>query len=97
MAAGKEPIAAGGIDSDIGSRGPTGSTLADARRVGLDVASMANLGDSQQQIIRLAYFGGHTQRQIARVTGVSVEEVRATMLAAMRKLADARRFRGFAA
>jgi DNA-directed RNA polymerase specialized sigma24 family protein len=55
--------------------------------------TMASLSDGQEAVLRLAYFGGYTQSDIARITGLSVEEVKATMLAAMRKLADVARLR----
>ncbi len=66
---------------------------AGAHQMRFDPATTADLSHRQQEVLRLAYFGAYTQRHIAQITGASVDEVKATLLAAVRKLAELRRLR----
>ena len=63
----------------------------DAHRLRLRGGNIGNLTDAEEQIVRLGYIGGHTQREIATITGRSLNEVRAAMLAAVQKLVAARK------
>ncbi len=49
-------------------------------------AALAELSEPQRQALALAYFGGHTQREIAKLTGVPLGTVKTRTFAAMRRL-----------
>jgi RNA polymerase sigma-70 factor (ECF subfamily) len=51
--------------------------------------ALARLPEPQREALLLAYFGGHTQNEIARLTGTPLGTVKTRMLAGMRKLRDA--------
>jgi DNA-directed RNA polymerase specialized sigma24 family protein len=88
-----ERAAAGGVKVGVGPAESHGATRVDVPPVHLDAATIGSLSGDQDQIVRLAYFGGYTQRQIAQITGSSLKEVKAGMLAALRNLAEERRRR----
>lgn len=48
--------------------------------------ALADLSPEQRQVIELAYFGGHTQAEIAEELGIPIGTVKTRTLAAMRKL-----------
>jgi RNA polymerase sigma factor (sigma-70 family) len=49
-------------------------------------AAVADLPDTQREMLALAYFGGFTQTEIASITGVPLGTVKTRTLAAMRRL-----------
>lgn len=49
-------------------------------------AAMQELPEAERSAIALAYFGGYTQREVAALTGTTVETVKARMLAGLRRL-----------
>jgi RNA polymerase sigma-70 factor (ECF subfamily) len=49
-------------------------------------AALDRLPVEQRRVLALAYFGGHTQREIAVLTGVPLDTVRSRMLAAVQRL-----------
>jgi RNA polymerase sigma-70 factor (ECF subfamily) len=49
-------------------------------------SAMTELPEAQRQAVSLAYFGGYTQTEIARLTGVPLGTVKTRTLAAMRRL-----------
>jgi RNA polymerase sigma-70 factor (ECF subfamily) len=53
--------------------------------------ALAGLPDDQRAAVALAYFGGYTQREVARLTGTPLDAVQASMLAGLRRLRDALR------
>ena len=71
-------------------------TESDARRVDEEVweglrrdrvrAALADLPDAQRQALGLAYFGGYTQREIAKLTDAPLGTVKTRMLAGMKRL-----------
>lgn len=52
------------------------------------LASLAVLPPAQRNALRLAYFGGYTQREIAGLTDTPLGTVKTRMLAGMRKMRD---------
>jgi DNA-directed RNA polymerase specialized sigma24 family protein len=88
-----ERAAAGGVKVGVGPAQSHGATRVDVPPEHLDAATIGSLSGDQDQIMRLAYFGGYTQRQIAQITGSSLTKVKAAMLVAMRNLAEQRRLR----
>lgn len=59
--------------------------LTAARRLRVRLA-VADLPQPQREVVGLAYFGGHTQHEIAAMTRTPVATVKSEMLAAMRAL-----------
>lgn len=49
-------------------------------------SALGELPEEQREALALAYYGGHTQRQIAELTGVPLGTVKTRMYLAMRKL-----------
>jgi RNA polymerase sigma factor (sigma-70 family) len=49
-------------------------------------AALADLSDVQREVLSLAYFGGYTQSEISRLTGVPLGTVKTRTLAALRQL-----------
>lgn len=49
-------------------------------------AAMHELPEAERTPIALAYFGGYTQREVAALTGTTLETVKARMLAGLRRL-----------
>jgi RNA polymerase sigma factor (sigma-70 family) len=49
-------------------------------------AALLELPEVQRRAVTLAYFGGYTQSQIARLTGAPLGTVKTRMLSAMRRL-----------
>ena len=49
-------------------------------------AALSDLSAEQRQAIVLAYFGGHTQREIAEMTGLPLGTVKTRMFSGMRRL-----------
>ena len=50
--------------------------------------ALATLPPAQRQALELAYFGGHTQREIAGLTDTPLGTVKTRMLSGMRKMRD---------
>ncbi len=51
-------------------------------------AALAGLPDAQRQALGLAYFGGYTQREIAKLTDAPLGTVKTRMLAGMKRMRD---------
>lgn len=51
-------------------------------------AALRTLPQAQREALELAYFGGHTQREIAGLTGIPLGTVKTRMLSGMRKMRD---------
>jgi RNA polymerase sigma-70 factor (ECF subfamily) len=49
-------------------------------------AALHRLPVEQRQVLALAYFGGHTQREIAGMTGVPLGTVKSRMFTAVQRL-----------
>ena len=49
-------------------------------------AALHRLPVEQRQVLALAYFGGHTQREIAVLTGVPLGTVKSRMFTAVQRL-----------
>lgn len=52
-------------------------------------AALGRLPEVQRQALGLAYFGGYTQREIAKLTDTPLGTVKTRMLAGMRRMRDA--------
>lgn len=59
-----------------------------SREAGRGRVSLGGLPTPQREALTLAYYGGYTQREVAALTGVSLETVRTRMLAGVRKLKE---------
>lgn len=70
-----------------GDKGPEEEIWTTLRRERVREA-VATLPDAQKEALGLAYFGGYTQREIARLTGTPLGTVKTRMLAGMRRLRD---------
>ena len=77
--AGREPVVA------TASTNPEPAML-DAIRDEEVRAALSDLSAEQRQAIVLAYFGGHTQREIAEMTGLPLGTVKTRMFSGMRRL-----------
>lgn len=71
--------------SGRGSDGEAAARRAEVRDL------LLGLPAPEREVLALAYFGGYTQREVARLVGASPEAVRARMAAAMRRLGGALR------
>jgi RNA polymerase sigma-70 factor (ECF subfamily) len=49
-------------------------------------AALDRLPVEQRQVLALTYFGGHTQREIAALTGLPLDTVKSRTLAAVQRL-----------
>ncbi len=49
-------------------------------------AALSDLSPEQREALVLAYFGGHTQREIAELTGIPLGTVKTRMFSGMRRL-----------
>ena len=80
--------AAPGADEDWSPTPPPGTDAATMTRAaaGQVRAALDRLPVEQRQVLALAYFGGHTQREIAVLTGVALDTVRSRMLAAVQRV-----------
>lgn len=80
-----DPMNLGAPESeDIAEEVVEGAYLAQ-RRV-LVREALATLSDDQRKVLELAYFGGHTQTEIAEQLGIPLGTVKTRTLAAMRKM-----------
>ena len=61
------------------------------------VAALADLTDPQRQVLELAYFGGYSQSEIARLTATPLGTVKTRTQAALRRLRDVRDLAALAA
>jgi RNA polymerase sigma factor (sigma-70 family) len=67
-------------DSDPATAAWQGVRAAEVR------SALGDLTDAQRETVALAYFGGYTQTEIAKLTGVPLGTVKTRTLAAMRRL-----------
>ncbi len=51
-------------------------------------SALGDLPDAQREALGLAYFGGYTQREIAKITDTPLGTVKTRMLAGMRRMRD---------
>jgi RNA polymerase sigma-70 factor (ECF subfamily) len=51
--------------------------------------ALADLPEGQREALGLAYFGGYTQREIAKLTDTPLGTVKTRMLAGMKRMRDA--------
>jgi len=76
-------------DLASGGRSPDPETTAwETIRDGEVRAALDDLSDGQREAVVLAYFGGHTQREISEMTGVPLGTVKTRTFSAMRRLQD---------
>ena len=89
---GKAFVSLDSLEEDGGLPGPTGlSPYEQAERgalCGLVREALAELPDEQRQAVELAYFGGHTYREIAVITGVPQGTASGRLRLALGKLRD---------
>jgi RNA polymerase sigma factor (sigma-70 family) len=69
-------LASNNVEADVWER---------QQRTHID-AALADLSDVQREVLSLAYFGGYSQSEISRLTGIPLGTVKTRTLAALRQL-----------